>query len=137
MDLSSAAYIKGVRDAMTEAIDLERDGQDAKFGIQGHEDGHWAMIFLEEIGEFARDKNRDNPDRKRTDGGYKTHSLYELVQASTVLKAWAEDIAKRRGMKPDAIRAHLRGITYQNYRKHGMKPWSKNKNTNGIKNGKK
>lgn len=56
----------------------ERDRQQKKWGEQNHNDGKWALILLEELGEFAKDclEGQDSDQ--------------ELVEVAAVALAWLD-----------------------------------------------
>ena len=63
----------------------ERGRQDAKFGEQNHDAGTWALILLEEIGEWAKEEL----DR-RFKGLTRDNRRVELVQVAAVAMAMVE-----------------------------------------------
>lgn len=75
VEIGGAGMVEAARLVLT-----ERRRQDEKWGPQNHDDGRWALIFLEEIGEFAQamlDRQEDHAD-------------VELKEATAVLLAWLE-----------------------------------------------
>lgn len=81
MDSLQQAILEDVRD--------ERARQDAKWGVQDHEDTYWLGILVEELGECARfcvgKQHPTNRARKRT----------ELTQVAAVALAWLECLDRR------------------------------------------
>ena len=67
-------------------ISVERRRQDVKFGTQDHPDGGWALILLEEVGEYAKSLNEQ--DEQNLDE--------ELVQVAAVAVAWLEARLRRK-----------------------------------------
>lgn len=63
-----------------DAIQTERNRQDAKFAEQHHAPGTWLLIAVEELGEVSQTVLRQ--DRQ----AYMT----ELIQATAVMVAWLE-----------------------------------------------
>lgn len=58
----------------------ERNNQDAKWGVQNHNDLYWLGILVEEIGELAREIIEGNSSR----------ASRELTQIAAVALAWME-----------------------------------------------
>jgi NTP pyrophosphatase (non-canonical NTP hydrolase) len=65
---------------------MERDRQDAKWGVQDHTDEHWLVILTEEIGEVAR---------AMFEGDDPGHLDDELTQSAAVIVAWLESRKRR------------------------------------------
>lgn len=66
-------------------ITSERARQDAKWGLQDHDDGRWSLILQEELGEVA----------EAILNGRFDDSGKELVQAAAVIIAWLEALERR------------------------------------------
>lgn len=73
-----------------EDVKSEAMRQNKKWGEQNHDDGKWALILLEELGETAKDileKNPRNADK-------------ELIESATVILQWIS--CRRRNRKETA-----------------------------------
>lgn len=76
----------------------ERKRQNSKWGKQRHNAGKWLAILMEEVGEVAEasQKSLGLTTMKETDAS----DLYEeIIQASAVLNAWAEQIKEEADAK--------------------------------------
>jgi NTP pyrophosphatase (non-canonical NTP hydrolase) len=65
----------------------ERHRQNAKWGLQRHEDGTWALILVEEVGEYAQACQAAKGWGKPTDAQNKYE---ELIHIAAVASAAAE-----------------------------------------------
>ena len=76
---------------VNDEVFMERMRQNEKWGWQRHESGKWLSIAVEEVGEVCQALNRINfpSQAKETD---KDNLYEELIQASAVFSAWAEQI---------------------------------------------
>jgi len=68
-----------------ERLAAERAAQDAKWGLQDHDDGRWALVLVEEVGEACQASLQGREEDLKT----------ELVQAGAVIVAWLEAINRR------------------------------------------
>ena len=73
-----------------EEVRRERNRQDAKWGIQKHENRTWQTIALEEFGEIAKAMLERGQVRM------------EIIQTTAVLVAWLEDVFER-GEFPEEV----------------------------------
>lgn len=78
-------------------IAMERIKQDAKWGVQNHDDLKWLAILAEEFGEAAEcvTKLCVPPIEHSMDASYKDLLEYELIQVAAVCAAWVECIRRR------------------------------------------
>lgn len=79
-------------DEIINRIEIERKKQDKKWGSlprATNSNGIWALIFLEEIGEAAKDFLQ----------GKTIEAEEELIQVATVTVAWIEDSIIKRYLK--------------------------------------
>jgi hypothetical protein len=76
-------------------IDKERGQQDLKWGVQNHDAGTWALILLEEIGEWAKAELE-----RRFGEGSEVDCKTEAVQMSAVSKAIVECMLRNSGCLP-------------------------------------
>lgn len=74
-------------------INIERQQQDNKWGIQSHKDIVTLAIVLEEIGEVAKEIVEDN----------RTDTDKELIQVGALIKAWLTSINR---LPPDKEKDH-------------------------------
>lgn len=63
----------------------ERASQDAKWGVQDHNDLYWLCILMEEVGETAKEALEGTPQSCRK----------ELVQVAAVALSWLEAMHRR------------------------------------------
>lgn len=74
-------------------INLERQRQDKKWGVQRHEYGTWLKILVEEVGEVAQAMQTNDGWGKETDAD----DLYtELIHVAAVAGAMAEQVLEER-----------------------------------------
>lgn len=73
---------------VVQLITAERQRQTAKWGKQGHTDGFWLIILLEELGEASRAMIECDH----------LSVVEELVQAAAVIVAWLEDKLEKGGL---------------------------------------
>lgn len=66
-------------------VATERARQKKKWGQQDHDDGKWALILMEEVGEAAQASLEATPLNLRA----------ELVQTAAVVVAWVEALDRR------------------------------------------
>ncbi len=90
-----------VRDSIFNAIERERERQDAKFANQSHRtDEEWYIILAEEFGEIAPELM----DKEET------RMVTEIIQTAAVCVAWLEYRAERKAKgvvsPPDNAPAH-------------------------------
>jgi hypothetical protein len=64
----------------------ERKRQDAKWGEQNHDAGTWALIILEELGEWAKEELE-----KKFGNNKSENDLTELTQVAAVAVAMIEN----------------------------------------------
>jgi len=67
----------------------ERFAQDQKWGEQNHDDLYWLGIFMEEVGEVAKEAIEYRP-------GQALRLRKELIQAVAVAVAWLECADRRK-----------------------------------------
>ena len=75
---------------------LERQAQEAKWGVQNHDDFGWLPILAEEFGEVANSMNEMQPG---------SDIEYELIQVAAVAVAWIES-RRRQGLGEAGIHYH-------------------------------
>ena len=76
-------------------IQMERIQQEAKFGIQNHDDFRWLAILGEEFGEVSKavcEQLQDN----YTAEALEENLEIELIQVAAVCVAWVECIRRRK-----------------------------------------
>ena len=78
-------------------VAAERKRQDDKWGEQNHDAGVWALIILEEIGEWAKAELH-----RRFGGEDKDNAKTEAMQVSAVALAIVECMNRHGGNLPDA-----------------------------------
>ncbi len=83
--MSVPNVVADFRETIFNAIDAERDHQDAKWGEQNHADDYWLGIVMEEVGEVA--KAVIERDDENVEG--------EIVQTMSVLMGWMECRGRR------------------------------------------
>lgn len=84
----------GAGEAFTEVI-LERNRQDKKWGVQNHDAGTWALILLEELGEWAKAELE-----RRFGDGPAEDCRTEMVQTTAVAMAIVECMIRNGGKLP-------------------------------------
>lgn len=76
-------------------IALERERQDKKWGQQNHNDEIWHLILAEEFGEISQNVCASHFDK--VDAKEQQDNLdKEIIQAASVLVAWAECRKRKR-----------------------------------------
>ena len=108
--MAKAAVAQEQAEPVIADIVAERGRQDAKFGEQNHAAGTWALILLEEIGEWAKEEL----DRK-FNGLQRDNRRVELVQVAAVAMAM--------------VQAMDRGASGKGQEERGEKGWKKTKIT--------
>lgn len=79
-------YFDGNQEKIIEKIKEERLRQDQKWGQQDHPPGYWTIILMEEVGEVAKDVQKDNID------GYEQ----EMIQVAAVALSALESLHRQR-----------------------------------------
>ena len=87
----------------------ERGRQDEKWGEQDHDAGTWALILLEEIGEWAKAELH-----RKFGGPDKDNAKVEMVQSSAVAMAIVECMNRHDGNLPTDIGA-AKGFVDEKY----------------------
>lgn len=80
-----------MKQTISDLIYTERQRQDAKWGVQNHDNWKWLAILVEEVGEAAKAilkawEENGNPEDVRK----------ELVEVVAVVFAWLECIERKR-----------------------------------------
>jgi hypothetical protein len=88
---------KVLRDHVLNAVDLERDRQNAKWGRQRHSDGGWLKILGEEFGEVCQAMQHNEPWAKESDSD---DEYTELIHLAAVAVARAEQILEEKRIQP-------------------------------------
>jgi NTP pyrophosphatase (non-canonical NTP hydrolase) len=79
------------------AVKAERERQNAKWGLRRYDNGTWLAILTEEVGEVAQAMQKEWGWGKPSDA----QDLYkELIHASAVSAAWAEQVLELSAKKP-------------------------------------
>lgn len=68
-------------------VQLERESQDAKWGVQDHDHGLWSLILGEEFGEVCKAANE-----LHWSGAPFDDLRMELIQVAAVAVSWVERI---------------------------------------------
>jgi len=77
-------------------IAFERDRQDRKWGEQNHEDLRWFTIFMEEVGEVAKNlTERDAAEPTGTRNYWTARVREELLHSLAVGVGWMESMDRR------------------------------------------
>ena len=66
-----------------EKVIAEREKQDAKWGVQRHDNGKWLQILMEEVGEVSQAQLQNQPIQ---------HQIEEMTQVVAVGLAWLEQL---------------------------------------------
>jgi NTP pyrophosphatase (non-canonical NTP hydrolase) len=83
-------YAKTMID-VNDDIYKERERQNKLYGQQQHNNGHWLMILIEEVGEVAQAMQQGGQASKETDAD----DLYkELIHVAAVASAMAEQVKR-------------------------------------------
>ena len=62
------------------SVIAERDRQDAKWGEQNHDAGRWALILLEELGEWAKAELDARPNESHKEAVHVTAVALAIVE---------------------------------------------------------
>ncbi len=81
-------------------VSIERRRQDAKWGVQTHPSGTWALILGEEFGEACKasldvtfdDEQPEGMTHEEFKAAQVAHLRYELIQTAAVAVSWVEAI---------------------------------------------
>lgn len=74
-----------------EKIAAERQRQNNKWGDQKHDNGTWALILIEEVGEAAQEALKDR-DYTPDSTAHHLQLIKELTEVAAVAVAWIEDL---------------------------------------------
>lgn len=96
--MTKRPHIVHVRDLAFHAIDLEREQQDKKFGVQNHGDLYWLAILQEEVGEAAQAVIQEKAFEEVEK---------EMLHVAAVAVSWIEchlrNIGSPRGIREDQV----------------------------------
>lgn len=99
----AAAEAQAIQESVMDRILDERKRQDAKWGVQDHDEFMWLAILTEEVGEvaqsslFAMEETRESNLKQ------------ELTQVAAVAVAWLEAIERRAAARADDADAGQEG----------------------------